>query len=110
MKTVALHLRLQRAPSAFTSTAAIVNGKGEPVSRLAVTEQPVFRCENHGAVLVGVSGAFRGGLRVNGSTLEFDADPANRTPNLRDVVAQRPESLEDYGLVDCQKGPRPPQP
>jgi hypothetical protein len=93
---VAFDLKLERAPSAFTSGAAIVNGRGEAVPGLKVTSQPVFRCKNYGAVLVGVYGNFKGIVRVNGSTLEFDADPGTGTLIAHDVVTQAPETFYDY--------------
>jgi len=97
---VAFSLKLERAPSVFTSRAAIVDGQGKPIPGLKITNGPVFRCKNYGAVLVVVNGTFRGLMRANRSTLEFDADPATGTLNVHDVVAARPETREDHGVVE----------
>ncbi|CAK0790296.1 unnamed protein product, partial [Prorocentrum cordatum] len=73
---VKFNLELERARSVFTSGARIINGKGETVPGHRVTSTPIFRSEKHGAVLSPVSGRLRGLVRLNGSLVEVEADPA----------------------------------
>ncbi|CAK0911469.1 unnamed protein product [Prorocentrum cordatum] len=93
------NLQLERVRSPFTRGARIINGKGETVPGQRVTDQPVFRSANNGAVLSPVKGVLRGLVRMNGSLVDVEADPATgrMSTNLQVHTPRVSERIIDEG-------------